>query len=109
LSKPVSDAVMEWARDVGMMASVNATLACVRAFGSTDFRGDLAAFTVPTLVIHGTSDKVVPIDATGRVSAQMIRGAQLLEYEGAPHGLFVTHKEQLTSDLAGVRPRLSGG
>lgn len=99
LSKPVSDEVMEWARDVGMMAGLKGTLACVRAFGSTDFRSDMAAFRVPTLIIHGTNDKVVPIDATGRKAARMIQGARLVEYDGAPHGLFATHKEQLTKDL----------
>ena len=81
------------------MASLKATLACVRSFGSTDFRSDMAAFKVPTLVIHGTADKVVPIDATGRVSARMISGARSVEYDGAPHGLFATHREQLTTDL----------
>ena len=98
-SQAVSAEVLAWARDVAMMASLKATLACAQAFATTDFRGDLAAFTVPTLIIHGTDDKTVPIDATGRASARAIPRAQLIEYDGAPHGVFATHKERLTSDL----------
>jgi len=82
-----------------MMAGLPATLGCANAFATTDFRPDLPAFKVPTLVIHGTADKTVPIDATGRVSARAIKQATLLEYEGAPHGLLATHKERLTLDL----------
>ena len=99
LSKPVSNEVLDWARDVAMMASFKATLACAQSFATTDFRSDLAAFNVPTLIIHGTSDQTVPIDATGRASARGIGQDQLIEYDGAPHGLFVTHKERLTQDL----------
>jgi pimeloyl-ACP methyl ester carboxylesterase len=99
LDTPVSHELLDWARDVAMMASLKATLACAHAFATTDFRSDMGAFRVPTLVIHGTNDKIVPIDATGRVSAQVIRQAQLIEYDGAPHGLFATHKARLTEDL----------
>ena len=84
-----------------MEASLKATLAWAEAFATTDFRPDLASFTVPTLIIHGTSDKTVPIDAAGRVAAKGIANAELIEYDGAPHGLFATHKEQLTADLLG--------
>jgi non-heme chloroperoxidase len=99
ISKAVSEEVLEWARDVAMMASLKATIGCVEAFGRTDFRSDLNQFNVPTLIIHGTADKTVPIDSSGRASARMIRQSHLIEYDGAPHGLFVTHKEQLTGDL----------
>ncbi len=99
VSSPVSDEVLTWARQVAMMASLKATLACANAFATTDFRGDLPAFRVPTLVIHGTHDKTVPIDATGRAAAAGIANATLMEYEGAPHGVFATHKERLTEDL----------
>ena len=105
LSSPVSSEVLEWARNVAMQASFKATLACANAFATTDFRPDLAAFRVPTLIIHGTADKTVPIDATGRVAAKAIPNAKLIEYDGAPHGLFVTHKEQLTNDLLGFLRR----
>ena len=95
----VSDEVLEWSRAVSMSAGLKATLACAQAFATTDFRPDLPAFSVPTLIIHGTSDKTVPIDATAREATKAIAGSQLIEYDGAPHGLQATHKEQLTGDL----------
>jgi len=101
ISQPVSDELLEASRNTAMQASLKATLACAEAFATTDFRPDLASFTVPTLIIHGTSDKTVPIDAAGRVAAKGIANAELIEYDGAPHGLFATHKEQLTADLLG--------
>jgi non-heme chloroperoxidase len=99
ISQLVSDELLEWARDVAMQASLKATLECVKSFSSTDFRGDLAAFKVPTLIIHGTEDKTVPIDASARLAAKGIAGSTLIEYDGAPHGLFATHKKRLTKDL----------
>ena len=96
---PVSDPLMESSRTVAMQASLKATLACASAFSSTDFRPDLPHFKVPTLIIHGTDDKTVPIDAAGRAAAQAIAGSTLIEYDGAPHGLFATHKDMLTRDL----------
>lgn len=82
-----------------MQASLKATLACAAAFSTTDFRGDLRSFKVPTLVVHGTKDNTVPIDATGRAAAAGIPGSTLLEYDGAPHGLFATHKQRLIEDV----------
>jgi non-heme chloroperoxidase len=99
VSQPVSDEVLEWSRNVSMQAGLKATLDCAEAFATTDFRPDLAAFSVPTLIIHGTADQTVPIDATGREAARGIPQAKLIEYDGAPHGLFATHKERLTKDL----------
>ena len=99
IKHPVSDQLIENSCDVAMQASLKATLACAEAFGTTDFRPDLAAFTVPTLIVHGTSDHTVPIDATGRAAARGIPQAKLIEYDGAPHGLFATEKDRLTSDL----------
>jgi non-heme chloroperoxidase len=75
------------------------TLACAESFGHTDFRADLAAFRVPTLIVHGTADKTVPIDATGRAAAKGIAGSQLVEYDGAPHGLTLTESDRFTQDL----------
>jgi pimeloyl-ACP methyl ester carboxylesterase len=113
VSQPVSDEVLEWSRNVSMRASLKATLDCARAFATTDFRPDLAAFSVPTLIIHGTDDQTVPIDATGRAAARGIPQAKLIEYDGAPHGLFATHKERLTGDLLAFlgqsASRASGG
>ena len=99
LSHPVSDELLQWARSVSMQAGLNATLGCAKSFATTDFRPDLAAFKCPTLIIHGSSDKTVPIDAAGRAAAKGIAQSLLIEYEGAPHGLFATHKARLTQDL----------
>lgn len=99
LSHPVSDELLDWAWTLAMQAGLKPTLACAQAFATTDFRGDLPAFRVPTLVIHGTADKTVPIDASGRKAAQGIAQSTLIEYDGAPHGLFATEKERLGKDL----------
>ena len=85
-----------------------ARLPVAEAFATTDFRPDLSAFSVPTLIIHGTSDKTVPIDATGRAAARAVPHAKLVEYDGAPHGLFVTHKDRLTNDLLAFLGSVSG-
>lgn len=99
VSSPVSDGLLDWTFILAVMASPKATLACIDAFGKTDFRKDLAAFTIPTLVIHGTSDKIVPIDTAGRPAAKGIAGAKLIEYDGEPHGLFATAPDRLSADL----------
>jgi non-heme chloroperoxidase len=95
----VSQELLEWARSMSLQASLQATLGCAKSFTTTDFRDELAAFKVPTLVIHGTNDQVVPIDASSRLTAKGIAHAILLEYDGAPHGLLATHKARLTTDL----------
>ena len=99
MALPVSDELLAWARGIALQASLKATLACAKSFSSTDFRDDLASFKVPTLIIHGTDDQVVPIDASSRLTAQSLPQATLIEYEGAPHGLFARHKARLTLDL----------
>jgi non-heme chloroperoxidase len=99
VSKPVSQAVLDWTFLLAVMASPVATLRCIDAFGKTDFRNDLASFTVPTLIIHGTADKIVPIDIGGRAAAKAIPGAKLIEYDGEPHGLFATVPDRLNADL----------
>lgn len=95
----VSDETLQWARGVSLQAGLRATLGCAKSFSSTDFRPELSAFKVPTLVIHGTEDSIVPIEASSRVAAKGIAQANLIEYEGAPHGLFATDKQRLTKDL----------
>ncbi|RZB19568.1 alpha/beta hydrolase [Streptomyces sp. F001] len=72
---------------------------CIAAFSATDFRADLDAFDVPTLVIHGDDDQVVPFEVGGEASAARIKNATLKVYPGAPHGITDTHKEQLGTDL----------
>ena len=99
LDKPVSDAVLDDAWREAMTAGLWPTVACVRAFSETDFRPDLDAFTMPTLIIHGVDDRTVPIDLTARAAAKAIPGAKLVEYEGAAHGLFASHKDRLIGDL----------
>lgn len=99
VTSPVSSALLDWSFQLAVMASPKATIDCVDAFGRTDFRADLAAFTMPTLIIHGTSDQTVPIDVAGRAAARGIPHAELLEYEGEPHGLFATAPDRLNADL----------
>lgn len=83
----------------GMQSSFKAALDCIRAFSETDFRDDLAKFDVPTLVIHGDDDQIVPFAAAGQASARLVRGAKLEVYKGAPHGLTNTHGDRLSADL----------
>lgn len=77
-----------------MQAGLKPTLAYAKAFASTDFRGDLASFNVPTL-----ADKTVPIDASARRAAKRIEHAKFIEYDGAPHGLFASHKDRFVDEL----------
>ncbi|BCB76454.1 alpha/beta hydrolase [Phytohabitans flavus] len=72
---------------------------CIAAFSATDFRGDLDAIDVPTLVIHGDDDQVVPYAVGGQASAARVKGARLVTYPDAPHGITDTHREQLGQDL----------
>lgn len=97
--RAVSEEEKQWAWNTAMMAGQFATLQAAQAFATTDFRPDLASFTVPTLIIHGTADKTVPIDATGRAAAKAIPNATLIEYDGEPHAVFATQKDRLSQDL----------
>lgn len=83
----------------GMMGGAKNTFDSIEAFSATDFRPDLAKFNVPTLVIHGDDDQVVPFDISGRAAAELIKDAKLIVYKGAPHGLSDTHKDRLNQDL----------
>ncbi len=95
----VSAELLHDAVRVAMQASPKATLDCVDAFGWTDFRADMDAFDVPTLIIHGTGDQTVPPEASAERAATMIKGAELKTYDGAPHALINTHTEQFNADL----------
>ncbi|CAN5383630.1 alpha/beta hydrolase [soil metagenome] len=99
ISSPVSNEVIEWAQQTANLAGLKPILACAESFSFTDFRPDLPAFRVPTLIVHGTADKTVPIDPTGRAAAQAIGQSQLVEYEGAPHALTITESDRFTRDL----------
>ncbi|WOI57270.1 alpha/beta hydrolase [Palleronia sp. LCG004] len=95
----VSDATRHWAWGMAMLASPKATLDCVDAFGRTDFREDVKKFDLPTLIVHGTGDEIVPIDTAGRAAAKLVPNATVEEYDGAPHGLTATHGDRLNTDL----------
>jgi non-heme chloroperoxidase len=86
-----------WAQ--GMQAGHQNTFESIEAFSATDFRPDLKKFDVPTLVIHGDDDQLVPIDSTAREVVKQVKGAKLIVYAGAPHGLTDTHKDRLNNDL----------
>lgn len=83
----------------GMMAGHKNTYDCIKAFSETDFTEDLKKFDVPTLVVHGDDDQIVPIGASAHESAKLVKGAILKIYEGAPHGITDTHKDRLNADL----------
>jgi non-heme chloroperoxidase len=83
----------------GMQAGHKNTLDCIRAFPETDFTEDLKKFDVPTLIVHGDDDQIVPIGAAALRSARLIRNATLKIHPGAPHGIADTHKEQFNADL----------
>ena len=88
-----------WVRDMALRTSAKALLECNRTLTAADFRAELRAIAVPTLVVHGDRDATCPIELTGRPTAALVRGARLAVYEGAPHGLFLTHMDRLNADL----------
>ncbi len=97
----VSEPQRAYALSLAAIASPKATLDCVGAFGRTDFRGDLDKMTVPTLVIHGDSDGVVPFEVSGKRSAELIKGATLHVIKGGPHGINASHAQEFNTALLG--------
>lgn len=95
----ISQGVVSQTLQMAYGASLKATLDCVTAFSETDFRAELAAIAVPTLVIHGDDDQTAPKQVTGDRSASLIKNGTYRVYEGAPHALYVTHKQRLNDDL----------
>jgi len=94
----------------GMMGGLKAQLDCIKAFSETDFTEDLAKFDVPTLVLHGDDDQIVPIGASALKTAMLVRGATLRIYPGGPHGLCSTLKNQVNAELlAFIQARVSAG
>lgn len=83
----------------GMMGGIKGQYDCVHEFSEVDYTDDLKKMTIPTLVIHGDDDQIVPIDAAGRRSAEIAPNATLKVYAGAPHGLPIIHQDQLNADL----------
>ncbi|PZN35130.1 MAG: alpha/beta hydrolase [Proteobacteria bacterium] len=95
----VSEGVRDAFWQQGMMAAFPAAYFCIKAFSETDLTEDLGRIDVPTLILHGDDDQIVPIAASARRSAKMVRNAVLEVYEGAPHGLCTTHKDRVNQDL----------
>lgn len=99
VSHPVSSEILDWMQGLALRGSLRATIECMKSFAQTDFRSEMISIKVPALIIHGDSDKTVPIKPTGEQAAAMMPDAVFKRYEGAPHGLFITEKEQLARDL----------
>ncbi|WP_394758487.1 alpha/beta fold hydrolase [Flavobacterium sp.] len=95
LSKPL----LEYYRMLASFASPYATTECAKSFSSADFRQEVLSMKVPTLIIHGNADKIVPIEISSEKTAQLIKNSKFIIYEDAPHGLFYTDKDKLNVDL----------
>jgi non-heme chloroperoxidase len=95
----VSEGVRESFRLQGMMAGFPASYFCIKAFSETDQTEDLKKFDVPTLILHGDDDQIVPIQASALLSSKLIKGAKLKVYPGAPHGMCTTLKNEVNADL----------
>ena len=99
LNHPVSDAFLGWTQGMALTGSGKAGIDYITAFGKTDFRGDLKKFTIPTLIVHGEDDKIVPIEVGGDATHELLPSATYHKYDNAPHGLFYTHRERLNRDI----------
>ena len=99
ISKPLSTPLLEYYRMLCSLASPHATLECAKSFSTTDFRHEMININIPTLIIHGDNDKIVPIEASSEKSAKLIPNSKFIVYDDAPHGLFYTHKEKLNADI----------
>jgi len=95
----ISDGVRESFWLQGMMAGMPASYFCIKAFSETDMTEDLKKIDVPTLIVHGDDDQIVPIADSAMLSAKLMKNAKLTVYPGAPHGLATTHKDKLNADL----------
>ena len=95
----VSEGVRESFWLQGMMAGMPASYFCIKAFSETDQTEDLKKFDVPTLILHGDDDQIVPIQASALQSVKLIKGAELKVYKGAPHGMCTTLKDEVNADL----------
>jgi non-heme chloroperoxidase len=95
VSQGVRDMFWLWSMTVGLKGAYD----CIKAFSETDLTEDLKKFTVPTLIIHGDDDQIVPIADSAMLSSKLVKGATLKIYPGAPHGLTATHKDKFNADL----------
>jgi non-heme chloroperoxidase len=103
----VSQGVMDSFWLQGMQAGFKAAFDCIKAFSETDFTEDLKKIVVPTLILHGDDDQIVPIGASALLSSKLVKGATLKVYPGLPHGMCSTHKELINVDLHGFFKRSS--
>jgi pimeloyl-ACP methyl ester carboxylesterase len=99
INHPVSAAYLGYFCRLAEVASPRAMQQCAQSFAQTDFRKDVPSINVPTLIIHGDDDKIVPIASSSNLTAQMVKDSRFIVYEDAPHGLFVTDRERLNNDL----------
>src|SRR5947208_1147306 len=95
VSQGSRDAFWLWSMAVGLKGAFD----CIKAFSETEQTEDLKKFDIPTLIIHGDDDQIVPIGDSALLSSKLVKGATLKIYPGAPHGLMSTHKEQFNADL----------
>ena len=95
VSQGILDQFWLWSMQSGFPAAYD----CIKAFSETDFTGDLKEIDVPTLVLHGEDDQIVPVNDSARKSARLIKGAKDIYYPGAPHGLTATHQDRVNADL----------
>ncbi|MDO9434434.1 alpha/beta fold hydrolase [Hydrogenophaga sp.] len=101
----VSEPQRQYARDIAAMASPKGTLDCIEAFGKTDFRADLKKIQLPSLVLHGDADAIVPLEVSGARTHKAIAGSQLAVIKGAPHGFNVSHADAFNQALLGFLKR----
>ncbi|OZM70161.1 alpha/beta hydrolase [Amycolatopsis antarctica] len=101
----VSEEQRAYAQTIAAFASPKGTLDCIAAFGRTDFRADLAKVTVPTLVIHGDSDAIVPLEVSGKRSAEAIADSELVVLENGPHAINASHAQEFNEALIGFIDR----
>lgn len=99
INRPLSTSLLEYYNSLCAVASPRATLKCAESFSTTDFRNELSAVNVPTLIIHGDADRIVPIELTSKKASQLINDNTFIVYEGEPHGLFYTERDRLNADL----------
>lgn len=99
ISKTLITPLLKYYRMLCFFASPRATLECAISFSTTDFRSEMSAVNVPTLIIHGEEDKTVPIEITSEITAKLVPDNKFIVYEGAPHGLFYIEKDKLNKDL----------
>jgi non-heme chloroperoxidase len=95
VSQGVLDQFWLWSMQSGLKNAFE----CIKAFSETDFTEDLKKIDVPTLILHGEDDQIVPVDDSARKSERLIKGAKAIYYPGAPHGLTATHQDQVNADL----------